>query len=94
MAKGSVRISSDQPALVLVDGVLMRNEAPTTLRLAVGDHVVELRVPGTGQILARHTVRVKAGRAEVVGTQAAPESSAATAQPRAMRVEFPRGGAQ
>ncbi|MGK0361563.1 MAG: hypothetical protein ACI9U2_003881, partial [Bradymonadia bacterium] len=93
-AKGTVRISSAQPALVLVDGVLMRNQAPTTLRLAVGDHVVELRVPGTGKILTRRTVRVQAGRAEVVAVWAAPESSAATAQPPAMRVEFPGGGAQ
>ena len=63
---GTVRVLSNQPALMVVDGILMPGVAPKTLRLPVGDHAIELREPGTDRVLARRDVRIRARRDDVV----------------------------
>lgn len=95
--RGGVRILSDAPALVFVDGVLMPNEAPTTLRLPVGEHTIELRVPGTGRVLARRTVDVRARRNFVLRLQPGPEAPAVKAAPSSgaqLRAGLGRGASQ
>lgn len=92
--KGSVRILSGQPALILVNGKLLRSEAPTTLRLPAGEHAIELRVPGTGRVLARRDVRVRAQRSEVLRLQAAPRSSASNLRAAGPRPAFSPSVAQ